>query len=95
VPYALHLFNETRKDFLHRVERQISADKVDTAYVAAAEDDKEYIKRYRERFTINWWLLEHDVDAKWQEVEAMERHRYKLQDVDKVLEAASKQIIGD
>lgn len=53
-------------------------DKLDTAYVAAAgSDEKEWIRRYRERFTINWWILEHDVDAKWQEIETMERHKYR------------------
>jgi salicylate hydroxylase len=77
IPYALHLYNETRAGFLQRVERQLAYDRMDLSYVKAAEDDEqEYIRRYRERFTINWWLLEHDVDAKWQEVEAQERHMW-------------------
>jgi hypothetical protein len=96
VPYALHLYNESRKHFLQRVESQISADKVDTAYLLdAGDDDAEYIRRYREKFTINWWLLEHDVDARWQEVEAMERHKYKIQDAEVKIEQAAKNIIGD
>jgi hypothetical protein len=45
-------------------------DRLDGTYIAGAgDDDNEWIRRYRERFTINWWLLEHDVDEKWQEVE--------------------------
>lgn len=52
-------------------------DRLDGAYIAGAgNDEREWIKRYRERFTINWWLLEHDVDEKWQEVEADERHHW-------------------
>lgn len=79
VPYALHLYNETRRHFLKRVENQISLDKLDIEYCAQAIDDyDEYVRRYRETFTINWWLLEHDVDAQFQEVEAQERHNYDL-----------------
>jgi salicylate hydroxylase len=77
IPYALHLFNETRRYCLQRVERQIAYDRLDTQYIAAAGDDEqEWIRRYRERFTINWFILEDEVDAKWQEVEAEERHLY-------------------
>ena len=54
IPYALHLYNETRRYFLQRVEQQTKMDKVDIAYVAAALDEQEWIRRYRERFTINW-----------------------------------------
>ncbi|KAI1626798.1 salicylate hydroxylase [Exophiala viscosa] len=93
VPYALRLYNETRRHFLARVEEQIKLDKLDTAYVAAAgSDEKEWIRRYRERFTINWWILEHDVDAKWQEVEAMERHKDRSQ---KAIVEAANTIVGD
>lgn len=68
-------------------------DKLDTAYVSAAgSDEKEWIRRYRERFTINWWILEHDVDAKWQEIEAMERHKYRSE---KDLVEAAKTVVGD
>ncbi|CAK7208957.1 hypothetical protein SEUCBS140593_000331 [Sporothrix eucalyptigena] len=100
VPYALHLYNETRRQFLHRVEKQIQMDKVDLAYVAAAgdadpENDAEWIRRYRERFTINWWLLEHDVDARWQEVEAMERHMYKNKNAAADIAKAVNMIVGD
>ncbi|CAK7223394.1 hypothetical protein SCUCBS95973_005163 [Sporothrix curviconia] len=100
VPYALHLYNETRRHFLHRVERQIQMDKVDQAYVAAAgddgpENDAEWIRRYRERFTINWWLLEHDVDARWQEVEAMERHMYRNKNAAADIAKAASMIVGD
>jgi len=74
VSYALHLYNETRMPFLKRVESQLGNDKLDAAYVAAACDEEEWIRRWKKKFTINWWILEHDVDAKWQEVEAQERH---------------------
>ncbi|KAJ9138230.1 Salicylate hydroxylase [Pleurostoma richardsiae] len=78
IPYALHLYDETRRHFLQRAEKQVSLDKLDIEYCAKAIDDyDEYVRRYRETFTINWWLLEHDVDARWQEVEAEERHRYQ------------------
>ncbi|OAA63689.1 Salicylate hydroxylase (Salicylate 1-monooxygenase) [Niveomyces insectorum RCEF 264] len=77
IPYALHLYNETRSALLQRVERQIRYDHQDAAYIAAAGDDEEeWIRRYRERFTINWFILEDEVDAKWQDVEAEERHLY-------------------
>ncbi|KAK4937279.1 hypothetical protein LTR10_022036 [Elasticomyces elasticus] len=93
VPYALRLYDETRRHFLARVEEQIKLDKLDTGYVAAAgSDEKEWIRRYRERFTINWWILEHDVDAKWQEVEAMERHKNRTQ---KDLVDAVNTVVGD
>lgn len=93
MPYALRLYNETRRHFLARVEEQIKMDKLDTAYVAAAgSDEKEWIRRYRERFTINWWILEHDVDAKWQEIETMERHKYRSE---KGLVEAAKTVVGD
>ena len=52
--YALHLYNETRKHFLHPLEKQISLDKRDIEYCAQAIDDyNEYVQRYRETFTIN------------------------------------------
>ncbi len=52
-------------------------DRLDSAYIAGAGDDeKEWVRRYREKFTINWWLLDHDVDEKWQEVECEERYRW-------------------
>lgn len=77
VPYALHLFDETRRHFLLRVERQFEYDRLDGLYVSEAmDDDEEFARRYRERYTLIWWILEHDVDAKWQEVEAEERHQY-------------------
>lgn len=77
VPYALHLYNETRRHFLQRVERQFVYDRRDIAYCVEAIDDyAEYVKRFKERYTVNWWLLEHDVDARWQEAEAEERHMY-------------------
>lgn len=78
LPYALHLYNETRRQFLRRAEQQLAYDKKDVQYCAEAIGDyAEYVRRYRETFTINWWLLEHDVDAKFQEVEARERHNYQ------------------
>ncbi|RDW59217.1 hypothetical protein BP5796_12141 [Coleophoma crateriformis] len=76
VPYALHLYKETRMPFLKRVESQLGNDKLDAAYVATASNEKEWIRRWKKKFTINWWILEHDVDAKWQEVEAEERHTW-------------------
>jgi hypothetical protein len=77
VPYSLYLYNETRRYFLQRVKKQMDNDRLDGAYIAGAGDNEnEWIQRYRERFTINWWLLEHDVDEKWQEVEADARHRW-------------------
>jgi salicylate hydroxylase len=76
IPYSLHLYNETRKYLLQRVEKQIAYDRLDTAYIAAAGTEDEWIRRYRERFTINWFILEDEVDARWQEVEAEERHLY-------------------
>jgi salicylate hydroxylase len=79
IPYALHLYNETRRHFLQRVERQLGYDKLDVAYCMEVIDDyDEYVKRYRETFTVNFWLLEHDVDARWQEVEAEARYTYPL-----------------
>jgi salicylate hydroxylase len=70
VPYSLHLYNETRRYYLQRVKKQMDNDRLDGTYIAGAgDDDNEWIRRYRERCTINWWLLEHDVDEKWQEVE--------------------------
>jgi salicylate hydroxylase len=75
IPYALHLYDETRRYFLQRVQRQLSHDQLDLKYVAEAGDETEALRRYRETFTINWWMLEHDVDARWQEVECQERHR--------------------
>ncbi|KIW33245.1 uncharacterized protein PV07_00111 [Cladophialophora immunda] len=76
VPYALHLYNESRVHFLHRVERQIQMDKRDYSYIRAAGDDhQEWVRRYKERFTINWWLLEHDAEAEWQMVESEVRFR--------------------
>ncbi|KAH8879474.1 FAD/NAD(P)-binding domain-containing protein, partial [Thozetella sp. PMI_491] len=69
VPYALNLFNETRRHFLQRVERQFEYDRADTAYIIEAiDEDDEFVRRYQERYTVNWWILEHDVDARWQEV---------------------------
>jgi hypothetical protein len=50
-------------------------DRLDGAYIAGAGENEE-IRRYREIFTINWWLLEHYIDEKWQEVEADARHRW-------------------
>ncbi len=98
LPYALHLYNETRRHFLARVEQQIQMDKLDIAYLAAAgsrpEDDAEAIRRYRERFNVNWWILEHDVDARWQEVEAHARHTYGKQDAARDIAAASG-VVGD
>jgi salicylate hydroxylase len=55
VPYALHLYNETRRHFLQRVQKQLSLDKLDIRYCEEAIDDwEEYVRRYRETFTINW-----------------------------------------
>jgi salicylate hydroxylase len=76
IPYSLHLYNESRVHFLHRVERQIQMDKLDNKYIMGAGDDyQEWVRRYNERFTINWWLLEHDAEAEWQRVESEERFR--------------------
>lgn len=81
IPYALHLFNESRRHFLHRVEQQFDYDKLDTQYVSEAiEDDTEFGRRYRERYTPISWILEHDPEARWQQVEAAERHKYSEQD---------------
>jgi salicylate hydroxylase len=78
VPYALRLYNETRRHFLQRVQKQLSLDKLDIKYCEEAINDyDEYVHRYRETFTMNWWLLEHDVDARFQEVEAEERYKYQ------------------
>jgi salicylate hydroxylase len=78
IPYALHLYNETRRYFLQRVQKQLTYDREDIEYCTEAIGDyDEYVQRYRETFTINWWMLEHDVDARWQEVEAEERHQYR------------------
>jgi hypothetical protein len=77
VPYALHLYNETRTYFLKRVKKQMDNDRLDGAYIAGAGlDENEWILRYRVRFTINWRLLEHDVGERWKEVEADLRHRW-------------------
>lgn len=73
VAYALHLYNESRVHFLRRVEKQIQLDKLDNAYIAAADGHDEWVRRYKERFTINWWLLEHDAEAEWQKVESEQR----------------------
>lgn len=62
--------------FLKRVESQLFNDKLDGAYVSAACDEEEWIRRWKKKFTINWWILEHDVDVKWQEVEAQERYTW-------------------
>ncbi|OKL63770.1 hypothetical protein UA08_00695 [Talaromyces atroroseus] len=76
IPHALQLFNESRRHFLQRVERQFDYDKMDTKYVNEAVDDHdEFTKRYRERYTLISWILEHDPELWWQEVEAEERHR--------------------
>lgn len=76
IPYALNLYNESRRHFLQRVERQFDYDRIDSKYVTEALDDhNEFVRRYRERHTLIWWILEHDADARWQEVEAEERHR--------------------
>ena len=81
VPYALYLFDETRRYFLQRVERQFEYDRLDGQYVSEAlNDDREFVRRYRERHTLIWWILEHDVDATWQQVEAEQRHRYQRND---------------
>ncbi|KAH8693841.1 hypothetical protein BGW36DRAFT_300332 [Talaromyces proteolyticus] len=81
IPYALHLFNETRRHFLQRVERQFDYDKIDTKYVSEAlGDEEEFVYRYRERYTSTSWILEHDPDARWQEVEAEERHQHVQQE---------------
>jgi len=77
IPYALHLYNQTRMPFLKCVESQLENDRLDSAYVAAACNEEEWIRRWKKKFTINWWILEHDVDAKWQEVEAQERYLWK------------------
>lgn len=52
-------------------------DRLDGGNMAGEGDNEnEWIRRYRERFTANWWLLEHDVDEKWHEVEADERYSW-------------------
>jgi salicylate hydroxylase len=68
MPAALDLFNRTRRPFLERVERQLSYDRKTAAYIAAAPDEETWIARWRERFSPNWWMLEHDVEAEWQKV---------------------------
>lgn len=65
---ALDLFNRTRRPFLARVEQQISFDRKNGAYIASAPDEESWIARWRERFSPNWWMLEHDVEAEWQKV---------------------------
>ncbi len=80
VAYALHLFNETRRHYLLRVEQQFGYDRLDGSYVfeaADGHDDEEFVRRYQERYATNWWILEYDVDQRWQEVEAEERHRHQ------------------
>ncbi|KAH6673996.1 salicylate hydroxylase [Plectosphaerella plurivora] len=68
VAAALDLFNRTRRPFLARVERQMSFDRKNGAYIASALDEESWIARWRERFSPNWWMLEHDVEAEWQKV---------------------------
>ncbi|KAH8810762.1 salicylate hydroxylase [Xylogone sp. PMI_703] len=95
VPYALHLYNETRIHFLKRVKKQMANDRLDSAYIAGSgDDDAEWIRRYREVFTLNWWLLEHDVDERWQEVEAEERHHWITPEDEKAAKRL-KTIYGD
>lgn len=71
LPQALRLFNETRRHFLHRVERQMSIDRIDAAFVAEASDrEEEWIRRFKDRASLNHWLTEHDVELEFQNVQA-------------------------
>ena len=70
---ALRIYNETRRHFLNRVELQMTLDIQDAKYIAqAGVDEREWIRRFRERTSLNHWLTEHDVEIEFQRVLAAE-----------------------
>jgi salicylate hydroxylase len=74
LPRALRLYNETRRHFLGRVELQMTLDRNESAYLAEAEDEEEWIRRFKERHSNQIWLTEHDVEAEFQKTLAGEAH---------------------
>ncbi|KAJ9138242.1 Salicylate hydroxylase [Pleurostoma richardsiae] len=74
IPRALSMFNRIRRPFLERVEKQLQLDKKNSEYIAATQDERQWTDRWKERFSMNWWMLEHDVEAECQKVEAEVYH---------------------
>ncbi|KAI0460724.1 hypothetical protein LJB42_002440 [Komagataella kurtzmanii] len=66
---ALFLFNETRRHFLARVEKQLGYD-ADTykSYISTARNDKEWRARFRQVESPLEWMRENKVEADFQRV---------------------------
>ncbi|KAL1907920.1 hypothetical protein Sste5344_006344 [Sporothrix stenoceras] len=76
---ALAMYNRIRRPFLARVEKQLSLDKDNAAYLSAVDaTSPEWSQRWLERFSPHAWMLEYDVEAECQRAEAGLVHKAHL-----------------
>ncbi|KAG7893850.1 hypothetical protein KL908_002904 [Ogataea polymorpha] len=69
LPLSLFLFNETRKHFLQRVERQTFIDsEVKKKYLNLAKDDADWQRRLLNSLGGLDWVKEHNVELEYQKV---------------------------
>ncbi|KAK6455120.1 salicylate hydroxylase [Scheffersomyces xylosifermentans] len=69
IKLALFLFNETRRYFLQRVEKQIAIDaEVGRDHLSKAKDDKEWTDKYLIVRSGGEWMRSHNVELEYQKV---------------------------
>lgn len=65
------MYNRIRRPFLARVEMQLDLDKLNGAYIAAKPaTSPEWSQRWLERYCPHTWMLEYDIEAECQRIEA-------------------------